>query len=60
LLAYLLTYLLTYSMVQNVIEKRIVTQLIRKYPSFFMEPKGSSPCSQKPAIGPYPEPAEFG
>jgi hypothetical protein len=23
-----------------------------------MEPEGSSPCSQKPAIGPYPEPAE--
>jgi hypothetical protein len=23
-----------------------------------MEPEGSSPCSQKPAIRPYPEPAE--
>jgi hypothetical protein len=23
-----------------------------------MEPEGSSPCSQKPATGPYPEPAE--
>jgi hypothetical protein len=23
-----------------------------------MEPEGSSPCSQKPAIGLYPEPAE--
>jgi hypothetical protein len=24
-----------------------------------MEPEGSSPCSQKPASGPYPEPAEY-
>jgi hypothetical protein len=24
-----------------------------------MEPEGSSPCSQKPATGPYPEPADF-
>jgi hypothetical protein len=23
-----------------------------------MEPEGSSPCSQKPATGPYPQPAE--
>jgi hypothetical protein len=23
-----------------------------------MEPEGSLPCSQKPATGPYPEPAE--
>jgi hypothetical protein len=23
-----------------------------------MEPEGSLPCSQNPAIGPYPEPAE--
>jgi hypothetical protein len=26
--------------------------------SFLMEPEGSSPCSHKPAAGPYPEPAE--
>jgi hypothetical protein len=36
-------------------EKLIVTLLIKKYPAFFMEPESSSPCSQKPAIGPYPE-----
>jgi hypothetical protein len=24
-----------------------------------MEPEGSLPCSQHPAIGPYPEPDEF-
>jgi hypothetical protein len=24
-----------------------------------MEPEGSLPCSQKPATGPYPEPADF-
>jgi hypothetical protein len=45
-------------MVQNIIEKLIVTQLIKKYPAFFIEPEGSSPCSQKPATGPDPEPAE--
>jgi hypothetical protein len=39
-------------------EKLIVIQLIKKYPAFFTEPEGSSPCSQKPATGPYPEPAE--
>jgi hypothetical protein len=33
-------------------EKLIVTQLIKKYPAFFMEPEGSSPCSQKPAMNP--------
>jgi hypothetical protein len=38
-------------------EKLVVTQLI-KHPAFFMEPEGSSPCSRKPATGPYPEPAE--
>jgi hypothetical protein len=26
--------------------------------ALFMEPEGSSPCSQKPATGSYPEPAE--
>jgi hypothetical protein len=38
-------------------EKLNVTQLIKKYP-FFMDPEGSSPCSQKPASGLYPELAE--
>jgi hypothetical protein len=38
-------------------EQLIVTQILEKYP-FFMEPEGSLPCSQKPATGPYPEPAE--
>jgi hypothetical protein len=38
--------------------KLIVTQLIKKYPAFFTEPKVSSLCSQKPTTGPYPEPAE--
>jgi hypothetical protein len=44
-------------MVQEIIW-RAVTQLVKKYPAFFMEPEGSLPCSQKPATGPYPKPAE--
>jgi hypothetical protein len=39
-------------------EKLIVIQLVKKYSAFFMEPKVSLPCSQKPATGPYPESAE--
>jgi len=31
-------------------EKLIVTQLIKKYPAFFMEPEGSSPCSLDPIL----------
>jgi hypothetical protein len=45
-------------MVQTLFEKLIVTQLAKKYPAFFMGPEGSLPCSQKPAIGPYPEPGK--
>jgi hypothetical protein len=50
---YLLTYLLTYLIhgAEYYLKKLIVTQIIKKYPPFFMEPKGSSPCSQKPATG---------
>jgi hypothetical protein len=54
---YLLTYLLTYSMVQNIIWKADCHSAYQKK-SFFMEPEGSSPCSQKPVTGPCPEPAE--
>jgi len=38
-------------------EKLIVTQLVKKYPALFMEPEGSSPCSQETATGSYSEPA---
>jgi hypothetical protein len=61
LLTYLLTYILTYLLTprcRTLFEKLIVTQLVKKYPTFFMEPEGSLACSQKPVIGPYPEPAE--
>jgi hypothetical protein len=53
-LTYLLTYLLTHSLTpwcRILFEKLIVTQLIKKCPALFMEPKVSSPCSQKPATG---------
>jgi len=46
LLTYLLTHSLTHSTVQNIWKP--VTQLIKKYPAFFMEPEGSSPGLQKP------------
>jgi hypothetical protein len=44
-------------MVQDIISQA-VTQLVKKYPDFFIEPEVSLPCSQKPTTGPYPEPAE--
>jgi hypothetical protein len=45
------------SMVQNIILKADCHSAYKKYPAFFMEPEGSPPWSQKPAIGLYPEPA---
>jgi len=33
----------------------VVLQLVKKFPAY-LEPEGSSPYSQVPAICPYPEP----
>jgi hypothetical protein len=41
------TYLLTHSLTswcRILYEKLIVTQFIKKYPAFFIEPEGSSSC----------------
>jgi hypothetical protein len=45
-------------MAQDIIWKADSYSAYQKYPAFFMEPEGSLPCSQKPAIGPYPKLAE--
>jgi hypothetical protein len=60
LLAYLITYLLTYSLTpwcSTLFEKLTVSQLVKKT-AFFMELEILFLLSKKPAIGPYPEPAE--
>jgi hypothetical protein len=54
---YLHTHSLTDSMMHNIIWKADCHSAYQKYP-FFIDPEGSLPCSQKPATGPYPEPAE--
>jgi hypothetical protein len=41
---------------RGLFEKQTVSQLV-KFPTF-MEPEGSLPHSQQPAISPYPEPAQ--
>jgi hypothetical protein len=61
-LIYLLTHSLTHSLTpwcRIFFEKLIVTQLVKEQPASVMETEGSLPCLQKPATGPYPEPAEF-
>jgi hypothetical protein len=45
-------------MVQDIIRNADCHSVCQKNRAFFMEPEGSLPCSQKPATGPYPEPAE--
>jgi hypothetical protein len=45
-------------MVQNITWKADCHSAYEKNPAFFMKPEVSSPCSQKPNTGPYPEPVE--
>jgi hypothetical protein len=50
--------LLTYSMVQDILWKADTRLACQTTARFLMESEGA-PWSQKPATGPYPEPAEF-
>jgi hypothetical protein len=58
LLTYSLTHSLTQSVVQDIIWKADCHSACQQIFCFLMEPEGSLPCSHKPAIGPYPGPAE--
>jgi hypothetical protein len=49
---------LTYSMLQDIIWKADCHSAYQENPAFYMEPEGSTLCSQNPTTGPYPEPAE--
>jgi hypothetical protein len=50
------SYLLTYVRSSALPEKLPILQPFRKFPANFKEPEDSSPCSQQPSTGPYPEP----
>jgi len=44
---------------RTLFDKPIVTQIVKKYPTFFIEPECSSPCSQNSIIRFYSEPVEY-
>jgi len=54
LIPHIITYLFT-ACYRTLFVKLIVTQLVKKYPAFSMEPEGSLLYSQMPTIGPCPE-----
>jgi hypothetical protein len=57
-LTYLLTYLLTYSMVKDTVWKADSHSAFQTKACFLHGTRGSLPCPQKPATGPYSEAAE--
>jgi hypothetical protein len=50
---------LTTSQWSRVLEKLTVTQLVKKFPAFFLEPEGSLQCSQQTPTGPCMHPVHI-
>jgi hypothetical protein len=52
-----ITYFLTYGAEPS--SEAANCAATQELPSIFKEPEGSSPCSQEPSTGPYPQPDRF-